>query len=97
MASDNKPVTIVIFGATGDLTKRKLLPALVNLKRKGRLPEKLQIVGFAHTEFTEEEFDKLMREGARDLGKLEIGDDEWKSFAEHFTYHRGSFTEADGF
>ncbi|KAA3648827.1 MAG: glucose-6-phosphate dehydrogenase [Chloroflexi bacterium] len=97
LITDKQAVTIVIFGATGDLTKRKLLPALINLKRKGRLPEKLQVVGFAHTEFTEEEFDRLMREGAQDVGDLEISDEEWAIFSKHFTYHRGSFTDSEDF
>ena len=97
MTIDDKSITIVIFGATGDLTKRKLLPALVNLKRKGRLPKKLQIVGFAHTDYSEVEFDQLMLEGARELGKLEINDDEWVEFATKITYHRGSFTDGADF
>jgi len=53
--------TIVIFGASGDLTRRKLIPALFNLLRKERLPENTQIVGFARSEFSDEEFRDSMK------------------------------------
>ena len=46
------PHTVVIFGASGDLTSRKLIPALFSLHRKGRLPNQTRIVGVARTEFS---------------------------------------------
>jgi glucose-6-phosphate 1-dehydrogenase len=49
--NDAKPFTIVIFGASGDLTRRKLIPALYNNFRKKRLPAGLRIVGFARREW----------------------------------------------
>jgi glucose-6-phosphate 1-dehydrogenase len=51
-----KPCTVVIFGATGDLTMRKLLPALYNLAADGDLPPSTAIVGFARRAKTDEEF-----------------------------------------
>ena len=50
------PCAIVIFGAAGDLTKRKLLPALYNLKASGLLPRQLAIVGVARKEKSHEQF-----------------------------------------
>jgi glucose-6-phosphate 1-dehydrogenase len=50
------PLTVVIFGASGDLTSRKLVPALFNLARKGRLPPEAKVVGVARTEFTDDAF-----------------------------------------
>lgn len=61
--SNNLPTTIIIFGASGDLTQRKLIPSLFNLYRKGRLPEKFEILGFAGTKFTDESFRQHLREG----------------------------------
>ncbi len=49
-------VTLVIFGASGDLTSRKLVPALYQLARKGRLPEQTAIVGFSRTPFADDEW-----------------------------------------
>jgi glucose-6-phosphate 1-dehydrogenase len=57
------PATIVIFGASGDLTRRKLVPALFGLYRKGRLPAATRIVGFARRPFSTEEFRERLRTG----------------------------------
>ena len=59
------PQAIVIFGASGDLTKRKLLPTFFHLYLEGMLPEQFAIVGYARTVFTDEEF----REHARNAVK----------------------------
>jgi glucose-6-phosphate 1-dehydrogenase len=53
-----EPCTLVIFGATGDLTHRKLIPALYNLAAEGALPPAINIIGFARREKTTEEFRK---------------------------------------
>jgi len=62
------PVTIVIFGASGDLTQRKLVPALFSLYRKGRLPANTRIVGFARRPWSHDEFRAQLRAGAQQLG-----------------------------
>ena len=63
--NNNQPVTIVIFGASGDLTDRKLIPAFFNLCRKGRIPCPTSIVGFAGTPFTDESFRQHLYEGVK--------------------------------
>jgi len=50
------PCTMVIFGAGGDLTKRKLLPALYNLKANNLLPNEFAVIGFSNNKFTSQEF-----------------------------------------
>ncbi|MGL4551770.1 MAG: glucose-6-phosphate dehydrogenase, partial [Gemmataceae bacterium] len=50
------PLTLVIFGATGDLTSRKLVPSLYNLHRKKRLPDELKVLGVARTALTDDAF-----------------------------------------
>ncbi len=50
------PTTFVIFGATGDLARRKLLPAVYNLAHEGALPEQFSIVGMSRSEMSDEEF-----------------------------------------
>ena len=81
--------TIVIAGATGDLTRRKLVPALFNLRHKGRLPERVQIVGFARSDYSDEQFRELMWDGARELGELQVQREEWDPFAANIFYVRG--------
>ncbi len=62
--------TIVIFGASGDLTSRKLIPALYELKRKGRLPDGTRIIGTSRTEFSHDEWrEKLAQSTAEFVGQ----------------------------
>lgn len=82
------PCAIVIFGASGDLTKRKLIPALYELFTRGQLPDGTFVVGTARTPMSDEEFRESMRPWARDNAK---GFDEprWKLFAKRLHYHAG--------
>ena len=63
--------SIVIFGASGDLTARKLVPALFNQYRKGRLPKNFHIVGTARSEIRHEQFRDKMRRGVEELANFE--------------------------
>ena len=54
------PTTLVIFGASGDLTRRKLVPALYNLYRKGRINRQVQVVGFARRPYSHEDLDRAV-------------------------------------
>jgi glucose-6-phosphate 1-dehydrogenase len=89
--------TIVIFGASGDLTSRKLIPALYELRRKGRLPEPARIVGFSRTRFTNEAWrEKLAETTARFVG--EVFDAEvWNALAPSIFYHTGDIQDAASF
>ncbi|HSE82787.1 MAG TPA: glucose-6-phosphate dehydrogenase, partial [Gaiellaceae bacterium] len=57
-----EPFALTIFGASGDLTQRKLMPALYSLAFRGLLPERFGIVGVSRTEMTTEEFRERMRQ-----------------------------------
>jgi glucose-6-phosphate 1-dehydrogenase len=85
--------TIVIFGASGDLTSRKLVPALYNLLRKGRLPARCNIIGYARRPYSHDEFRALMREAVEKAMGL---DERWAEFEAHLWYVRGDLeTPAD--
>ena len=88
------PQAIVIFGASGDLTKRKLLPAFFHLYLEGLLPERFAIVGYARTEFTDDEFREHAREAIEHHGKREPVGEVWKDFAKHLRYVPGEFSDA---
>ena len=75
------PCSVVIFGATGDLTHRKLIPALYNLAADGDLPPGLSVVGFARRDKTDEVFRTELEEAARKFSRQTINDDLWKIFA----------------
>ncbi|MBI2910969.1 MAG: glucose-6-phosphate dehydrogenase, partial [Chloroflexi bacterium] len=89
--------TVVIVGASGDLARRKLLPALFSLWCKGRLPEGLRVVGLARSPFTEDQFCDLMWEGAREFGELADQHDEWDTFATNLFYVNGDLSRAEDF
>jgi len=81
--------SIVIFGASGDLTRRKLIPALFDLDRKGKLPRGSRIVGFARSDLAGEAFRSHLLEGMREFSSAAFGNEEWKHFAERISYVRG--------
>ncbi|MDP6823589.1 MAG: glucose-6-phosphate dehydrogenase [Dehalococcoidia bacterium] len=89
--------TIVIFGITGDLAARKLLPALFNLACLGRLPESTRIVGFARRERSDEEVRELLREGVTSVGGMDGHLPEWDEFARGITYISGDLTDTDDY
>jgi len=68
------PFVMVIFGATGDLTSRKLMPALFHLTQQGYLPDRFFIVGFARRNFTKEQFRQMMKEAVEKVLRLKIKD-----------------------
>lgn len=84
-----EPTTIVVFGATGDLTRRKLIPALFQLACKGRLPDQLRIVGFSRQEYPNDRFRESMGEGVKEFGGLASRIGEWDMFTESISYIEG--------
>jgi glucose-6-phosphate 1-dehydrogenase len=90
--SDLPPQAIVIFGASGDLTKRKLLPAFYHLFLEGLLPKGFAIVGYARTEMSDEEFRESAREAIEVFGRRAPGGDAWQDFAGHLSYLPGEFS-----
>jgi glucose-6-phosphate 1-dehydrogenase len=83
---------IVIFGATGDLTARKLVPALYNNFRKQRLPEGTTILGFARRPHSDDTFRQSMKEAVASFAPDDFKEDEWNKFARLLFYHRGEFS-----
>lgn len=92
-----QPCTVVIFGATGDLTHRKLIPALYNIAADGELPPGLSVVGFARREKTDEQFRQELEEATRKFSRQGVKDDLWKHFAQSIYYHRSEFADAAGY
>jgi glucose-6-phosphate 1-dehydrogenase len=86
-----QPCNVVIFGASGDLTFRKLIPALYNLGADGDLPTAFNVVGFARREKTDEGFRKELEEQARKFSRQGINDELWASFASRIYYHQSEF------
>lgn len=91
------PCTIVIFGASGDLTYRKLIPALYDLAYERMLPGGFSVVGYAHTDYTTETFVQRLHEGVTEFARNPVEENIWSSFAEGITYVRAGFTDPPDF
>ena len=92
-----EPCALVIFGATGDLTRRKLIPALYNLAADGNLPSGLAVVCFARRDKTSEGFREELGEAARKYSRRPVNDELWSRFAENIFDHRSSFDDPAGY
>jgi glucose-6-phosphate 1-dehydrogenase len=91
------PSTFVIFGASGDLTQRKLVPALYQLFRKNRLPPGTRIVGFSRTEFTHDGWRGLLADTtAKHVGR-DFDPPVWHTLAQSIYYHRGDIGSSADF
>jgi glucose-6-phosphate 1-dehydrogenase len=91
------PCVMVIFGASGDLTKRKLIPALCNLAADDVLPKQFAIVGFATNDFTTETFRQKLAEEIPKYAPLPVDPQQWAWFNERIYYVRGDFADAEAF
>jgi glucose-6-phosphate 1-dehydrogenase len=83
------PHVLVIFGASGDLAARKILPALAALAIRGSLPKEFVVVGIARSELSDEEFRELYHKAGPEQGA-----ERWHELADHFRYLPGDY--ADG-
>ncbi|MCO6048124.1 glucose-6-phosphate dehydrogenase [Aeoliella sp. ICT_H6.2] len=91
------PHSIVIFGASGDLTQRKLIPALYQLHRKGRLPDDTRVVGFSRTKFTHDEWRASLTESTQKFAGDNFDAESWGEFAQKIFYHPGDIGQAEDF
>lgn len=95
--NNNLLTTIIIFGASGDLTQRKLIPSLFHLFRKRRTPSQFQIIGFGGTEFSDDDFRAHLLEGMKKFASFEFTLEEWNTFAPSLCYVTGNYTELEDF
>ncbi|HVF52296.1 MAG TPA: glucose-6-phosphate dehydrogenase [Actinomycetota bacterium] len=91
------PCVVVIFGASGDLTGRKLGPALHNLYIDGLIPEETVTLGMARTEFSDDAFRKQLREDLAEHSRTEPNEDNWNEFASRVFYVQGDVTDPSSF
>ncbi len=90
------PCALVIFGASGDLTQKKLFPALYSLAFRRLLPERFAVVGVARTEETDDEFRERMKEAVQKYGRDEFRDDVWEALAGGMHYIATDFADEQG-
>src|SRR5439155_14298249 len=88
-----EPCVLVIFGASGDLTRRKLFPALYSLAFRGLLPEKFGLVGVARTAESDDDFRERMKEAVQQFARDPFRDDVWGPLADAMRYVGMEFAE----
>jgi glucose-6-phosphate 1-dehydrogenase len=91
------PCILVIFGAAGDLTKRKLIPALYNLKQTNLLPDNFAVIGVARAEMNNEEFRRRLSDDMREFATDEIDPNLWRWLSERLYYLSGDFNDDQTF
>jgi glucose-6-phosphate 1-dehydrogenase len=92
-----EPCQIVIFGATGDLAHRKILPALYNLRRAGLLPRETGIIAFARRPYTDAAYRSEMRGSVEQHSRNPVEPALWEDFASGIHYQRGDFGDPASF
>jgi glucose-6-phosphate 1-dehydrogenase len=97
MTSDCESTSIIIFGASGDLTWRKLIPALYNNFKKDRLSNCANIVGFARRPYNNDTFRVYLRDGVEKFSPESFETATWDKFAEKIHYFNGNLDNADDF
>ena len=90
------PTIFVIFGVTGDLAARKLLPALLALYAKRRLPQRFSVIGFSRRSFSREEFRELIR-SRLNIKPGEFKEEDVKHFLDHMSYEQGVFNDPNAY
>jgi glucose-6-phosphate 1-dehydrogenase len=91
-----EPCALTIFGASGDLTQRKLLPALYSLAFRNLLPQNFGIVGVARTEMTDDAWREKMQQAVKEHGRDEFRQDVWDELAEGMRYVATDFADDGG-
>jgi glucose-6-phosphate 1-dehydrogenase len=97
-ARDIDPCVLVIFGATGDLTNRKLTPAIYNLGREGQLPPNFACVGFARKSKTDAQFRDELKKDVSSFSRVQPIDEKfWDHFQTQIFYHQSEFDDDNGY
>ncbi|TFD33957.1 glucose-6-phosphate dehydrogenase [Cryobacterium sp. TMT1-62] len=91
------PSSLVIFGVTGDLSRKKLMPAVYDLANRGLLPPGFALVGFARRDWTNEDFMKVVHDSVKEYARTEFNEDVWTQLAEGIRFVPGSFDDAASF
>ena len=91
------PSALVLFGVTGDLARKKLLPAVYDLANRGLLPPGFALVGFGRREWTDAAFADVVHDAVRQHARTPFRQDVWQQLARGVRFVRGTFDDPDGF
>jgi len=91
------PSSLVIFGVTGDLSRKKLMPAVYDLANRGLLPPGFALVGFARREWENQDFAKVVHDSVKEYSRTPFNEEVWQQLSEGIRFVQGDFDDEDAF
>jgi glucose-6-phosphate 1-dehydrogenase len=91
------PSSLVIFGVTGDLARKKLMPAVYDLANRGLLPPGFSLVGFARRDWADQDFSQIVHDAVRENSRTEFREEVWRQLSEGFRFVPGDFNDDEAF
>ena len=91
------PCSLVLFGVTGDLARKKLMPAIYDLANRGLLPPGFSLVGFARRDWADQDFGKVIYDAVREHARTPFREEVWRSLSEGFRFVPGTFDDPAAF
>jgi len=91
------PCGLVIFGVTGDLSRKKLMPAIYDLANRGLLPPGFALVGFARRDWADQDFEQVVHDAVKAHARTPFREAVWRNLAEGFRFVQGSFDDDNAF
>ena len=91
------PCGLVLFGVTGDLARKKLMPAIYDLANRGLLPPGFSLVGFARRDWADQDFGQIVHDSVREHARTPFSEDVWRGLAEGFRFVPGTFDDDAAF
>jgi len=91
------PSGLIIFGVTGDLSRKKLMPAVYDLANRGLLPPGFALVGFARRDWETQDFEKVVHDAVKQYARTPFDDDVWKQLAQGIRFVQGEFDDDAAF
>src|SRR5215217_2010739 len=91
------PCGLIIFGVTGDLARKKLMPAVYDLANRGLLPPGFALVGFARRDWVDQDFEKVVYDAVKQYARTPFDEDVWKQLAQGIRFVQGEFDDDAAF
>jgi glucose-6-phosphate 1-dehydrogenase len=91
------PCSLVIFGVTGDLARKKLMPAVYDLANRGLLPPGFALVGFARRDYSDQDFAQIVHDSVKEHARTPFREEVWEQLAEGFRFVQGELTDDAAF
>ncbi|HET8560126.1 MAG TPA: glucose-6-phosphate dehydrogenase [Marmoricola sp.] len=91
------PCGLVIFGVTGDLARRKVMPAIYDLANRGLLPPGFSLVGFARRDWADQDFEQIVHDSVKEHARTEFREEVWRQLADGFRFVPGDFDDDAAF